>query len=95
MGSYESSTRQLKAAQKEFKEFIGGQLLPVMSVFVQWVTKGVKAATKFAKAILLDADGNNRILRSFDRIHAVVKRLQPAMERFTSSMKTVSAKPLT
>lgn len=87
MGSYESSTRQLKAAQEEFKEFIGGQLLPVMSVFVQWVTKGVKAATKFAKAILLDADGNNRILRSFDRIHAVVKRLQPAMERFTSSMK--------
>lgn len=86
MGSYESSTRQLKAAQEEFKEFIGGQLLPVMSVFVQWVTKGVKAATKFAKAILLDADGNNRILRSFDRIHAVVKRLQPATERFTSSM---------
>lgn len=86
MGSYESSTRQLKAAQEEFKEFIGGQLLPVMSVFVQWVTKGVKVATKFSKAILLDADGNNRILRSFDRIHAVVKRLQPATERFTSSM---------
>lgn len=86
MGSYESSTRQLKATQEEFKEFIGGQLLPVMSVFVQWVTKGVKVATKFSKAILLDADGNNRILRSFDRIHAVVKRLQPATERFTSSM---------
>lgn len=87
MGSYESSTRQLKAAQEEFKEFIGGQLLPVMSVFVQWVTKGIKVCTQFAKAILLDAEGNNRILLTFERIHAVVKRLQPAIERFTSSMR--------
>lgn len=87
MGSYESSTRQLKAAQEEFKEFVGGQLLPVMSVFVQWVTKGTKAATSFAKAILLDAEGNNRILLAFERVHAIIKRLQPAMERFTSSMK--------
>lgn len=87
MGSYESSTRQLKAAQEEFKEFVGSQLLPVMSVFVQWVTKGVKAATSFAKAILLDAEGNNRILLAFERIHAIVKRLQPAIDRFTSSMR--------
>lgn len=87
MGSYESSARQLKAAQEEFKEFVGGQLLPVMSVFVQWVTKGVKAATSFAKAILLDAEGNNRILLAFERIHAIVKRLQPAIDRFTSSMR--------
>ena len=87
MGSYESSTRQLKAAQEEFKEFVGGQLLPVMSVFVQWVTKGIKAATSFAKAILLDAEGNNRILIAFERVHAIVKRLQPAIERFTSSMR--------
>lgn len=87
MGSFESSSRQLKAAQEEFKEFIGGQLLPVMSVFVQWITKGVKAATAFAKAILLDADGNNRLLLAFERIHALVKRLQPAIERFTSSMR--------
>lgn len=87
MGSYASSTRQLKSAQEEFKEFVGSQLLPVMSVFVQWTAKGVKGATKFAKAILLDADGNNRILLSFERVHAIVKRLQPAIERFTSSMK--------
>lgn len=87
MGSYESSMRSLKSSQEEFKEFIGGQLLPVMAVFVQWVTKGVKAATKFAKAILLDAEGNNRILKTFDKIHSTVKILQPAMDRFTSSMK--------
>lgn len=87
MGSYESSTRQLASAQKEYKEFIGSQLLPVLSVFVQWQTKGVKAATKFSKAILQDADGNNRILQSFERVHAIVKRLQPAVERFTASMK--------
>jgi hypothetical protein len=87
MGSYESSTRSLKAAQEEFKEFIGTNLLPVMSVFVQVQTKMVKGATSFANAILLDAEGNNRILLSFNRIQAVVKRLQPAMERFTSSMK--------
>lgn len=87
MGSYESSMRSLKSSQEEFKEFIGGQLLPVMAVFVQWVTKGVKAATKFAKAILLDAEGNNRILKTFDKIHSTVKILQPAIDRFTSSMK--------
>ncbi len=87
LGSYESSTRQLKSAQEEFKEFIGSQLLPVMSIFVQWVTKGVKNATKFAKAILLDADGNNRLLKSFDKIHSIVKILQPAVERFTTSMR--------
>lgn len=87
MGSYESSMRSLKSAQEEFKEFIGGQLLPVMAVFVQWVTKGVKAATKFAKAILLDAEGNNRILKTFDKIHSIVKILQPAIDRFTSSMR--------
>lgn len=87
MGSYESSMRRLKAAQEEFKEFVGGQLLPVMSVFVQWVTKGVKAATAFAKAILLDAEGNNRILLAFERVHAIVKRLQPAIDRFASTMR--------
>lgn len=88
MGSYESSQRQLKAAQQEFKEFIGGQLLPVMAVFTQWITKGVKVATKFAKAILLDAEGNNRILKSFEKVNAIVKRLQPSVERFANAMKT-------
>lgn len=88
MGSYESSQRQLKAAQQEFKEFIGGQLLPVMAIFTQWITKGVKVATKFAKAILLDAEGNNRILKSFEKVNAVVKRLQPSIERFANAMKT-------
>lgn len=88
MGSYESSQRQLKAAQQEFKEFIGGQLLPVMAVFTQWITKGVKVATKFAKAILLDAEGNNRILKSFEKVNSIVKRLQPSIERFANAMKT-------
>lgn len=87
IGSYESSMRQLKSVQQEFKEFIGGQLLPVMSVFVQWVTKGVKAAENFSKAILLDAQGNNRILMTFERIHAVVKRLQPAIDRMTQTLR--------
>ena len=87
MGSYESSSRQLASAQQEFKEFIGGQLLPVMSIFVQWMTKGVKAATSFAKSILLDAEGNNRLLKTFERIHSTVKVLQPAVDRFSSAMK--------
>lgn len=88
LGSYESTTRQLKASQEEFKEFIGSQLLPMLAMFNQWITKGTKAATKFAKAILLDAEGNNRLLKTFENIHSKIKILQPSVERFTGSMKS-------
>lgn len=88
LGSYESTTRQLKASQEEFNEFIGSQLLPMLAMFNQWITKGTKAATKFAKAILLDAEGNNRLLKTFENIHSKIKILQPSVERFTGSMKT-------
>lgn len=88
MDSYEARQRQLSAAAAEFKEFIGGQLLPILAVFIGWITQGVKAATGFARAILLDKEENNRLLKVFERIHAVVKRLQPAMERFAQSIRS-------
>lgn len=84
INSYEARQRQLNAAKMEFKEFVGGQLLPIFAEFTKWMTLGVKTATKFAEAILLDADGNNRLLKTFERIRAVVKKLQPAMERFSN-----------
>ena len=87
LGSYESSQRQLKASQQEFKEFIGGQLIPVMTMFARMQTALVKGATKLAKAILTDSEGNSRLAKTFERVQAVVKRLQPTVERFTSSMK--------
>lgn len=86
MDSYEARTRQLNSAVAEFKEFVGGQLLPIFAVFLGWFTKGVKVATQFAKAVFLDKEENNRLLRVFDRIHAVIKKLHPAMERFAQSM---------
>lgn len=87
INSYEARQRQLNAAKMEFKEFVGGQLLPVFAEFTKWMTMGVRSATKFAEAILLDADGNNRLLKTFERIRAVVKKLQPAMERFANSIR--------
>lgn len=87
LGSYESSQRQLKASQQEFKEFIGGQLIPVMTIFARMQIALVKGATKLAKAILTDSEGNSRLAKTFERVQAVVKRLQPTVERFTSSMK--------
>lgn len=86
MDSYEARTRQLNSAIAEFKEFIGGQLLPVFSVFIGWITQGVKAATSFAKAIFLDKEENNRLLKVFDRIHATVKKLQPAIDRMAQTL---------
>ncbi len=86
MDSYEAKARQLNSATAELKEFIGGQLLPVFSIFTGWMTQGVKTATTFAKAIFLDKEETNRLLKGFEKIHAVIKRMQPAMERFSQSM---------
>lgn len=86
MDSYEAKSRQLSSAIAEFKEFIGGQLLPIFAVFIGWFTKGVKAATAFAKAILLDKEENNRLLKVFDRIHTTVKKLQPAISRMAQTL---------
>lgn len=88
MDSYEARTRQLNSAIAEFKEFIGGQLLPIFAVFLGWFTQAVKVATAFAKAIFLDKEENNRLLKVFERIQAIVKKLQPAMERFAQSIRT-------
>lgn len=84
--SYEARQRQLHAAQDEFKEFIGGQLLPALATFTKWMTKGVKLATKFSKAVLLDSEGNSRLTKSFDKVHTIVKRLKPAIDRFNSAL---------
>lgn len=84
--SYEARQRQLHAAQDEFKEFIGGQLLPVLATFTKWMTKGVKLATKFSKAILLDSEGNRRFAKSFDTVHAIVKKLKPVIDRLNSAV---------
>jgi phage-related protein len=86
--SYEARQRQLSSAIAEFKEFIGGQLLPVISILVSWVTSAVKAATSFAKAILGDTEESNKLLKVFERIQALIKKLQPAMERFATAIKT-------
>ena len=80
--SYEARTRQLNSSIAEFKEFIGGKLLPVFAVFISWLNIGVQYFTKFAKAILGATDEDNRLLKMFQRIQALLKIMQPAFERF-------------
>ena len=77
MDSYEAAQRRQNAATMEFKETIGNQLIPIFTTLTNWQTKGIKAATSFAKAILGDTEESNHLLHAFDRIHALVKRLQP------------------
>lgn len=85
--SYEARQRQLTAAKQAFMEFVGGQLLPVFAIFISWLTVGVKWLTGFAEKLLVTADGQNRLLILFERIHALVKRLQPAFDRFAQTLK--------
>lgn len=86
MDSYESRARQNKAAIAELKEFLGSKLLPVMAIFVNWMTKCVKWLTAFAKKIIGATDEENRILKAFNAMHALVKKLQPAIERMMSAI---------
>ena len=86
--SYEAAQRRLNSSLAYFRESIGKQLIPIYKTVTNWMNAGVKAATKFAKAILGDTEENNRLLHAFERVQAIVKRLQPAMERFAKSVKT-------
>ena len=85
--SYEAAQRRLNSSIAYFRESIGKQLIPIYKTVTNWMNAGVKAATKFAKAILGDTEENNRLLHAFERVQAIVKRLQPAMERFAKSVK--------
>lgn len=87
LGSYESRTRQLNASIAELKEFIGGQLLPIFAVFLGWINTGVQYLTKFAKAILGATEEDNRLLKVFQRIQAIIKQLQPAFDRFAQTIQ--------
>ena len=95
MDSYEAAQRRQNAAVSELKESIGNQLIPIYTVWTNWQTAGIKLATKFAKAILGDTEENNRLLHAFERVHALVKKLQPAMERLGQSIKTAVTQSMT
>lgn len=86
LDSYKGRQIQLNSAIAELKEFIGGQLLPVFAVFMGWLATGVQWLTAFSKKLLLTEDGGNRILIAFERIHAIVKRLQPAIDRMSQTL---------
>lgn len=85
--SYEAAQRRLNASQEYFKESVGKQLIPIYKTLTNWKNAAVKAATKLAQAILGTTEENNHLLHAFERIQALVKRLQPAMERFAKSVK--------
>ena len=86
LDSYKGRQIQLNSAIAELKEFIGGQLLPVFAIFIGWLTTGVRWLTEFTRKLLTTADGQNRVLMLFDRLHALVKRLQPAIDRMTQTL---------
>ena len=86
--SYEAAQRKLNSSIAYFKESIGKQLIPIYKTVTNWMNAGVKAATKFAQAILGTTEENNHLLHVFERVQAVIKRLQPAAERFAKGVKT-------
>ena len=87
MDSYEAAQRRQKAAMDGLKETIGGQLIPIYTTLTNWYTNGIKVATSFAKALLGDSEESNHLLHAFERVHALVKKLQPSFERLSESFK--------
>ena len=86
MDSYEAAQRRQNAALAEFKELIGGQLLPIFTVFTNLTTGVIKKGKDFAQAILGTSEETNHLLHGFERLQALAKRLQPLMERFFQSL---------
>lgn len=86
MSSYEARQRQLTAAVQYFKEFVGTSLLPVFSVFLNMITKGINFLTALAQKIIGVTEEENRILKLFERIQAIVKKLQPAIDRMMQTL---------
>lgn len=86
LDSYKGRQIQLNSAVAEFKEFIGGKLLPVFAIFLGYISEGVKWLTEMAKKIFGATQEENKLLNAFNRIHAVVKRLQPAIERMAQTL---------
>ena len=92
MDSYEARQRQLSAAVQYFKEFVGTSLLPVFSVFLGMITKGINFLTDLAKKIIGATEEENRILKLFERIQAIVKKLQPAIDRMMQTLSNGAQK---
>ena len=79
----------LKQSIQDFKASVGsGFLKPAVSV-LKGLTVIVQGATK---AVTRLTGENGALTKSTDRIYALVKRLQPAAERFFNSMKTGASK---
>lgn len=87
LNSFKGRQIQLKSSIAELKEFIGGKLLPIFAVFLGWINTGVQYLTKFAKAIFGATEEDNRLLRVFERIQALIKKLQPAFDRFAQTIR--------
>ena len=92
LDSYKGRQIQLNSSIAELKEFIGGQLLPVFAIFLGYINNGVKALTAFAKKVLGATQEENRLLNAFNRVHAVVKRLQPAIDRMMQTLSNGAKK---
>lgn len=92
LDSYKGRQIQLNSSIAELKEFIGGQLLPVFAIFLGYINSGVKALTAFAKKVLGATQEENRLLNAFNRVHAVVKRLQPAIDRMMQTLSNGAKK---
>ena len=92
LDSYKGRQIQLNSSIAELKEFIGSKLLPVFAKFLGYLNTGVKWLTSFAKKIFGATQEENRLLNAFERIHAIVKKLQPAIDRMMQTLSNGAKK---
>lgn len=76
LGNLKQGLQDLKAAAGQ--EFLqpAVKVLKILVSLTQWATKAIEKAT----------GENGRLTRSFDRFHALVKKLQPAIDRMMQTL---------
>lgn len=76
LGNLKQGLQDLKAAAGQVFLQPAVKVLKILVSLTQWATKAIEKAT----------GENGRLTRSFDRFHALVKKLQPAIDRMMQTL---------
>lgn len=86
LDSYKGKQTQLTSAIAEFKEFIGTSLLPILVILMEHMINVVNTLTDFATALIGATEEENRLLKAFNSMYSLVKKLEPALDRMGQTL---------
>lgn len=81
MFRYESRTRQLSAAQKDLKVYLGTQLLPAMTLWNELQVKLTDWELKLAKAVFGESEEDNKLQQAINWLRNAYSRLSPVLTK--------------